>query len=86
MASKRSRVDTRREIDPPTSYAVEKLVASREHQVMTQSKETGRCTVPKSVLEYHVRWAGKWNNAKYDCWTKKKRLMRNASVNLMVMF
>ena len=74
MASKRRRDDKRREIDGPTSYEVEKLVAFRERQVMTRSKETGRFTVPKRVLEYSVRWAGKWNNAKYDCWTKKENI------------
>ena len=74
MASKRRRDDKRRKIDGPATYEVEKLVAFRERQVMTRSKATGRFTVPKNILEYSVRWAGEWNNPKYDCWTKKENI------------
>ena len=73
MAPKHRRDDKCREIDGPTSHEVEKLVAFRERQVMTRSKATGRFTVPKNILEYSVRWAGEWNNAKYNCWTKKRK-------------
>ena len=66
MSTKRRRVDTRREIEPPTSYEVEKLVAFRERSVKSRGKGV------KSILEYKVRWAGEWNDPKYDSWTKKK--------------
>ena len=68
MSTKRRRVDTRQEIEPPTSYEVEKLVAFRERRGKSRGKGA------KSILEYKVRWAGKWNDPKYDSWTKKENI------------
>ena len=65
---KRRRVDTRREPDPPTSYEVERLVAFRERALKSRGNEA------KSVLEYKVRWAGEWNDPKYDSWIKKDHI------------
>jgi len=69
MPPKRRRIDSRRQPDPPKSYEVEKLVEFRE-RIVTK----GKFTVPKSVLEYKVRWAGEWNDPKHDCWTKKENI------------
>ena len=67
-APKRRRVDARREPDPPKSYEVEKLVAFRERKLKSRGEKI------KSVLEYKVRWAGEWNDPKYDTWTKKDNI------------
>jgi len=65
---KRGRADKRREPDPPPSYEVERLVEFRERKLKPRDNEA------KSVLEYKVRWAGKWNDPKYDNWIKKDNI------------
>ena len=69
MPPKRRRVDARRELNPPTSYEVEKLVEFQERVLTTQNPAAGK---PKSVLEYKVWWAGKRNDPNHNYWTKKE--------------
>ena len=43
-------------------------MAFREHELKSRGNEA------KSVLEYKVRWAGEWNDPKYDSLIKKDHI------------